>query len=95
MPAVPGTWRKVLKEFLEDTVERGKNVAEVTRPARQVASGSFRLAKHFEYVEIISRKSMSKDTVHFTEAEKDHLRNGGVIVVVHACGTETHVSSPW
>ena len=95
MPALPGTWRKVLTEFLEDVVEQTKYAAEVTRPARQAASGSFRLARNLEYVEIISKKSMNKDTVHFTEDEKEHLRNGGVIVVVHACGTETHVSSPW
>ena len=88
MPALPGTWRKVVTEFLEDA-------AEATKPARQFASGSFRLAKSLEYVEIISKKSMNKDTVHFTAEEQEHLRNGGVIVVVHACGTETHVSSPW
>lgn len=94
MPSVPGPLRKTVSQRLEEVMELGKKAVQASKGPAKVAGRSYKLARKLEYVEFYNNKNQFTHKVNFSDAEQNHLRNGGTIIVVHACGNELHVKVP-
>jgi hypothetical protein len=82
-----------LSAFAERTWEAGNLIADFSKCLGFV---SFYTQKPtFNYTsQEYEFQDAPTHTIAFSEAEKSHLRKGGTIAIMHACGNEVHVTIP-
>ena len=91
MPAIPKSIQKSIATRIKDAVEAVREPAKATA---KVGKYTYKIAREFDLVEFYNEKNQVSHSVAFTNAEQQHLKDGGTIVIVHACGTEAHISVP-
>jgi hypothetical protein len=86
----------------EPTGSRRISVTKQIGAAYKVGKLFYKVAQHYGYVRVYCQRKdvlgrLVEDhlhDVHLGEGDKEHLRNGGKLVIVHGCGTEVHFRAP-